>query len=278
MNYSIHRFSLDMHSVQSQISIPVLLGDTSRELRIVLSDGGNPYIIKDGCLAKITIKRPTGTHLEEFCSIEDNTTIVYPFDQNENTAAVVGIHDCDITLYDLEGKNIASPKFTMVVSERVLKKDDITLKDEDFTAVNAMVKAEAERQSAENVRGSAEAARISAEEERSANEASRQETLRKIREAMTNGGLSPTYYTAVLLLASEWKGTEDPYSQVVDIAEVTPNSKVDLLPSVEQLAIFHDKDIAFVTENEDGVVTVYAIGDKPTQDYTIEVCITEVVI
>ena len=54
-------------------------------------------------------------------------------------------------------------------------------------------------------------------------------------------------------------------------------SKVDLLPSVEQLAIFHNKDVAFVTENEDGVVTVYAIGDKPTSDYTMQVSITEVV-
>ena len=41
-------------------------------------------------------------------------------------------------------------------------------------------------------------------------------------------------------------------------------------------AIFHDKDLAFVTENEDGVVTVYSIGDKPTNDYTIQVSITEV--
>ena len=63
---------------------------------------------------------------------------------------------------------------------------------------------------------------------------------------------------------------------MVDIDGVTVLSKVDLLPSVDQLAIFHDKDIAFVTENEDGVVTVYAIGDKPTQDYTMDVVITKV--
>jgi hypothetical protein len=53
---------------------------------------------------------------------------------------------------------------------------------------------------------------------------------------------------------------------------------VDLLPSAEQLAIFHNKDVAFVTENEDGVVTVYAIGDKPTQNYTMQVQITEVTV
>ena len=59
---------------------------------------------------------------------------------------------------------------------------------------------------------------------------------------------------------------------------MTPNSKVDLQPSAEQLAIFHDKDIAFSTENEDGVVTVFAIGDKPTKDYAIQATIMEVTV
>lgn len=80
----------------------------------------------------------------------------------------------------------------------------------------------------------------------------------------------------VTLLASAWTGANSLYSQVVTIDGITEYSKVDLLPSVEQLAIFHNKDLAFVTENEDGVVTVYAIGDKPTNDYTMQVQITEV--
>jgi hypothetical protein len=80
----------------------------------------------------------------------------------------------------------------------------------------------------------------------------------------------------VTIKASAWVGTASPYSQVVTIAGVTANSQVDLTPSVAQLAIFHQKDLAFVTENDNGVVTVYAIGDKPTNDYTIQVTITEV--
>ena len=96
----------------------------------------------------------------------------------------------------------------------------------------------------------------------------------------------------VTLLADSWVGESSPYSQVVEvdgmaevnggvtenigIGGVTENSQVDLTPSVEQLAIFHNKDLAFVTENEDGIVTVYAIGQKPENDYTIQVTITEV--
>ena len=82
--------------------------------------------------------------------------------------------------------------------------------------------------------------------------------------------------TSVTLLASAWTGSNSLYSQVVTIDGITEYSKVDLLPSVEQLAIFFNKNVAFVTENEDGVVTVYAIGDKPTLDYTMQVQITEV--
>lgn len=81
----------------------------------------------------------------------------------------------------------------------------------------------------------------------------------------------------VTLLASAWTGEDGLYSQVVDIEGITEHSQVDLKPNADQLAIFHEKDLALVTENEDGVVTVYAIGDKLTSDYTIQVSITEVV-
>ena len=86
----------------------------------------------------------------------------------------------------------------------------------------------------------------------------------------------PARIANVTLLASAWKGSDNLHSQVVSIPGVTEYSKVDLLPSVEQLAIFHNKDVAFVTENEDGVVTVFVIGDKPILDYTMQAQITEV--
>ena len=88
---------------------------------------------------------------------------------------------------------------------------------------------------------------------------------------------TPARLASVTLPASNWvTEAENLHSQVVDIEGTTQYSKVDLLPSVEQLAVFHNKDVAFVTENEDGVVTVYAIGDKPILDYTMQASITEV--
>lgn len=80
----------------------------------------------------------------------------------------------------------------------------------------------------------------------------------------------------VSLPAANWEGSDNLYSQVVSISGVTENSQVNLTPSVEQMAIFYEKDITFVTENDGGVVTVYVIGQKPENDYTIQANIVEV--
>jgi hypothetical protein len=89
---------------------------------------------------------------------------------------------------------------------------------------------------------------------------------------------SPPRVVNVTILADSWVGTASPYSQVVTVEGATENTQVDLTPSVEQLTIFHNKDLAFVTENVDGVVTVYAIGEKPANDYTMQATLTEVYI
>lgn len=99
---------------------------------------------------------------------------------------------------------------------------------------------------------------------------------KKYLDGITGFGGNAVRIANVTLLASAWKGSNSPYSQVVNIAGITANSQVDLTPSVEQLAVFHNKDLAFVTENEDGIVTVYAIGQKPENDYVIQATITEV--
>ena len=82
--------------------------------------------------------------------------------------------------------------------------------------------------------------------------------------------------TSVTLLANAWVGSGCTYSQVVAVPGATPNTKVDLQPTAEQLEEFHYKILSFVAENEGGVVTVYCIGDKPKGDHTIQTTLTEV--
>lgn len=88
--------------------------------------------------------------------------------------------------------------------------------------------------------------------------------------------LKPAGLSYVTLYADAWVGSDNHYTQVVDIKGVTEFSQVDLTPNAEQLKAFYEKDLTFVTENNKGVVTVHVIGQKPQNDYTIQVTITEV--
>lgn len=193
MYSSTYRFTLDLHSTVSQISLPVTIGDTNRAFNIRLADGGLPYTIEDGCVAMITFKRPGGTVLHEFCSIERNTLISYNFSQNANTAAEEGLHTCELVLYsgnikirydengdictdeegniilDENGEILASPWFTMIVSGRAAK-DTLDLSSEDKNVVDAMYVNEAARLSNEEARSNAEKERDEAEIARYENE------------------------------------------------------------------------------------------------------------
>ena len=64
----------------------------------------------------------------------------------------------------------------------------------------------------------------------------------------------------------------------VNNATITPYSKVDLQLTSEQTAILYGKGLAFVAENDNGVVTVYCIGNIPEDNYTFQVVVTEVVV
>lgn len=70
------------------------------------------------------------------------------------------------------------------------------------------------------------------------------------------------------------------YGQVVNVnnAEITPNSKVDLQITSEQMVVFYEKSLAFVAENDNGVVTIYCVGSVPEHNYTVQAIVTEVVV
>lgn len=89
---------------------------------------------------------------------------------------------------------------------------------------------------------------------------------------------SPVPVSSIVLRSDAWVDKNGAYSQEVEVAGVTPYTKVDLQPTPEQDKIFHEKALGFVAENDNGVVTVYSIGDKPKDSYTIQVTLTEVTV
>ena len=95
--------------------------------------------------------------------------------------------------------------------------------------------------------------------------------------ASLGGGGAAMKLATIHLPVNAWKGAESPFSQVVQVEAVSVNSKIYLEASVEQLEEMRDINTRFTTENDAGVVTAYAIGNKPTKDYTFQATVVEVI-
>lgn len=173
MNYSIYRFTLDIHKTKSQVSIPVLYHDTGIKFYISLTDGGKPYFIEDGCRAVFSAKKPDGTPLLNDCIIEDNTRIRYDF--TKQTTNSEGMMNCEIRLYGKDGKLITTPAFVVIVDPRVIYDSDVIESHPESTTLDHIVASENARIAGEQERVDAEAARVIVENARVAAEAKRVE-------------------------------------------------------------------------------------------------------
>lgn len=84
--------------------------------------------------------------------------------------------------------------------------------------------------------------------------------------------------TVSLDLTANWTGDASPYTQIVTIVGMTSTKKVDLQLTPAQLNTLMENGTAGLQAvNDNGVVTVYAFGEKPVQAMTIQATLTEVV-
>lgn len=82
---------------------------------------------------------------------------------------------------------------------------------------------------------------------------------------------------ASITLSADWTGDASPYTQTVTISSTTANSKVDLQPDATAIAqMADDGTVALYIANDSGVLTAYAVGEKPTVELTIQATISEV--
>lgn len=94
------------------------------------------------------------------------------------------------------------------------------------------------------------------------------------------GGGGSTKLTTISAPAANWKGATSPYSQVVAVEGISVNTVVNIALSADQIQNFlqEGKEIAFTAENEDGIVTLFAVGDHPSVDLTFQAALLEVTI
>lgn len=95
--------------------------------------------------------------------------------------------------------------------------------------------------------------------------------------ARTNLGAQAKIKTASITLpVASWSGSASPYSQTVSVSGATAKSRIDLNPSAAVLAAAMEGGYGLVIGNNNGTVTAYAVGAKPTAAITVQVSITEV--
>ena len=172
MNYSIFRFTLNMHNHRSQASVSAFQGDTAVRLLINITDGGVPYTITDGCVAVLTAtKTEEGTKFSHRCTVLNSSTIQYDF--TEQTTSCLGIVNCEVALYGADGGIITAPKFIIVVDEREVNGDafPLSVTEQNLLATIAVdeakrIEAETARADAEEDRAEAESVRVNSEDAR----------------------------------------------------------------------------------------------------------------
>lgn len=162
MNYSKFRFTLDMHKHQSQVSIPVMQGDTAVELYITFTDGGKPYTIGESCWAVLVGNKPDGSTFRHCAVVCGGTHIHYIF--QPDTSDVAGTTLCDVRLYGTNGI-LTAPCFTIVVDERITH-NDVELPTATISAIDRVFLNEIERVEAEHQREEAEKQRAKLDEGR----------------------------------------------------------------------------------------------------------------
>ena len=98
-------------------------------------------------------------------------------------------------------------------------------------------------------------------------------------QAMTNTIANNQDAQGTITLTTNWIGN-GPYTQNVTVsgATVTATKRVTLTPSGAQLQQLLEDGVATLqTENNNGTITVYAIGNPPSVQMTIACTVSEVV-
>lgn len=103
------------------------------------------------------------------------------------------------------------------------------------------------------------------------------EQIDEATEKYLSGSLSDKAVLKQIILSTNWVGDSSPYTQVVTVNSITSHSKVDLQPDASVIAqMANDSVVALYISNDNGALTAYAVGEKPTVELSVQATVTEV--
>lgn len=81
----------------------------------------------------------------------------------------------------------------------------------------------------------------------------------------------------ITLYVSAWAEGDEGYTQTVSVTGGTVNSKVDIQPTLSQIAALQEAGVAaLLVKNDSGTFIAEALGASPTDDMTFQATLTEV--
>ncbi len=135
MEHSVYQISLEIQKEASQGFLKMKKTDSARQIRAVLTDGGRPYQIADGCTASFRAVNTSGTVYSRSCDIEYNMII---YTVSPGVLSEAGELTCEFHLFGADGKQITCPRFTIIVSDQVVD-DDEAISDEEMNELAQLV-------------------------------------------------------------------------------------------------------------------------------------------
>lgn len=79
----------------------------------------------------------------------------------------------------------------------------------------------------------------------------------------------------ITIPAASWVGT-GPYSQILDIKSATASTKLDIQADADTMATILSRGYCMSIKNDNGEITIHAIGTKPTVDLNVQLLAIEV--
>ena len=136
MNSSNFRISLDVHEVNSQVTLHVKKGDTARKILVTLTEKGRPYRITDDCSAVFTARKSDDSILYNACAIQGN---MIEYSMTAQTTAAAGVMRCELRLYGADSALITSPRFLIIVDDTVYSDGDVIESSNEFSELTQLI-------------------------------------------------------------------------------------------------------------------------------------------